>query len=398
MKLRFLILLLVTVIAGWLRFTATSFGLPDKFRPDEQYLTGAAFGLDPTWNPHFAIYPAGQMYLDRLVFLLHARLRGNPPDFWSALTVDSGAPAYLFGRRISAAFGTATIPAVYFAAVPFGAEAALAASTLMAASTLHMRESKYWTTDAGAIFWLTLCLAMVMRIVYRGGARDYLAAGLLAGIGTATKYPVGIVVIAIAVGHLEARAREGRSIWTSLWDGRIYLAALASAIAFTCVTPYFFLDWNRTVGDYLYQRGFVLYGLPNPLSSFGWRWLFLRAMPESFGITMFALFTVSVAWMAARRWPGALSLLAFVLAACSAMTRSHYVFYRYLLVPLPAMALFGGAFLADLANLAAQRFDLRTGRPLLGCALLLLILPSLIRDIELNRLLLRDDSRTMARA
>ena len=83
MKPRFVVLILITLAAGWLRFTATSFGLPDKFRPDEQYLSGAAFGLDPSWNPHFAIYPSGQLYVDHLAFLLYARLK-NSPDFSGA--------------------------------------------------------------------------------------------------------------------------------------------------------------------------------------------------------------------------------------------------------------------------------------------------------------------------
>src|SRR5580692_3273260 len=53
----------LTLIAGWLRFTATSFGLPDHFRPDEEYMISCALGFERDWNPHFALYPAAQMYI-----------------------------------------------------------------------------------------------------------------------------------------------------------------------------------------------------------------------------------------------------------------------------------------------------------------------------------------------
>ena len=397
MKLRLPIVVLMTVLAGWLRFTATSFGLPDKFRPDEQYLLGSAVGFQDDWNPHFAIYPAAQMYVDHLAFILYATLTGRRSNFRAMYAADDARLAHLVGRRISATFGTATIPAIYFAAAPLGPEVALSASALMAASTLHMRESKYWTTDAGAIFWLTLCLAMVMRIVYLGRERDYLAAGLLAGFATAAKYPAGVLVFAITSGHIEARIREGRSLWRSFWDIRIYLAGFAAVTAFVCGTPYFFLDWPQTVHDYIYQRGFVSDGLPNPLVSYGWSWLLLHAMPDSFGIAMLLLFLIAMIWMAFRPQPGSFSLLVFVLVACTLMTRSRYLFYRYLLVPLPGMVLLAGAFLADLVNLATPRFGVSKSRALLACALVFLVLPSLIRDIGLNRLLLRDDSRTLTR-
>jgi hypothetical protein len=267
----------------------------------------------------------------------------------------------------------------------------------MAIATLHVRDSKYWTTDTGAIFWLTLGLAMVMRIVYRGRERDYLAAGLIAGLATATKYPAGVLIFPIAIGHLEARAREGRSLWRSAFDIRIWLAGFATPVAFVCGTPYFFLDWPQTIHDYIYQRGFVLDGLPNPLATYGWPWLMLHAAPDSFGAAMLALFVVAILWKALRRQPGVPSLILFVLIACTLMTRSRYVFYRYLLIPLPAMVMLAGMFLADLMRLAAPSLGLPKARVALGCGLALLVLPSLIRDIELNELLLRTDSRTLAR-
>ena len=394
MKPRFVVLALITVAAGWLRFTATSFGLPDMFRPDEEYIISRAWGFERSWNPNFAIYPAAQMYVDHLALFLNGRLRGER-DFRQAY--DSFDRVYLLVRRVSAGFGTATIPAIYFAAAPLGPVAALGASALMAAATLAVRESKYATTDAGTVFWITIGLAMIVRMALTGKGRYYLAAGLVTGFAIATKYPAGVLIPAIAVAHLEARVREGRSLWRSFRDIRIYVAGLGTIIAFVCGTPYFFLDWGQTAHDYIYQRGFVVDGLPNPLATYGFKWLFLHAAPDSLGIVMMTLFLAAMLWMALRPRLATYPLLAFVLAACASMTRSRYVFYRYLVFPLPGLIILAAAFLADLYGLAAPRLGRRAAGGLLCAALALLAMPSLARDIELNRLLLRPDSRVVAR-
>ena len=119
-KTRPVLLCLMTLVAGWLRFTATSFGLPDKFRPDEEYVVSRALGFDQDWNPHFATYPAAQMYVDHVALVLVAKLTGDHSDFRESYVGDNGSGAYLVARRVSAALGTATIPAIYMAAAPLG--------------------------------------------------------------------------------------------------------------------------------------------------------------------------------------------------------------------------------------------------------------------------------------
>ena len=396
MKARFVILALLTMMAGWLRFTATSFGLPDRYRPDEEYMMSRALGFQQDWNPNFAIYPAAQMYVNHAALRIYAAVAGE--EFGSAFGGDDGSRAWLIVRRVSAAFATATVPAIYFAAAPaFGTEAALSAAAILAVSTLHMREAKYATTDAAMGFWLTMAIAMILRIVHRGCYRDYAGAGFFAGLATATKYPAGAIAFGIAAADFGARRREGRSLLRSYRDLRIYLAGYVTVVAFVCATPYFILDWQQTVNDFVYQRGFVLDGLPNPQAGHGWSWLLLRAMPDSFGIGLQLFLLASMLWALIRPDPGTLSLLALVGVAFLGMTGSRYVFYRYLIVPLPAMAILGGIAAAQAGSMLSARLGKKIATAVVGLGLGLLLLPSLIRNVELDRLLLRPDSRTLAR-
>ena len=71
------VLAALTLIAAWLRFTSTGFGLPDKFRPDEEYMVSRALGFENDWNPHFALYPAAQMYVQHAALKYYAALIGR---------------------------------------------------------------------------------------------------------------------------------------------------------------------------------------------------------------------------------------------------------------------------------------------------------------------------------
>jgi hypothetical protein len=395
---RLAVLAALTLMAGWLRFTSIGFGLPDKFRPDEEYMVSRSLGFENDWNPHFALYPSAQMYVQHAALKYYAALIGYPHNFRAAYAADGQRLAYLVARCVSAVFGAATVPAVYFAGAPaFGPGAAMAAAAITTFATLAVRESKYATTDAAAVFWLTIVLAMTLRIARRGRSLDYLGAGFFAGLATASKYPAGAVLFAVVAAHFGICRRERRSWVQRIGDPGIYLAVGTAAMVFFCATPYVILDWAQTVNDYTYQRGFLLYGVGNTLADYGWSWLLLRAMPDGFGVALQVLLLAAMLWALARPRPGTLSLLVFVAVALGGLTRSHYVFYRYLMIPLPAMALLGGLMVSDLAQLAARRIGERRATALAAGCLTLLLTPCFIRDLQLNRLLAQTDTRTIAR-
>jgi dolichyl-phosphate-mannose-protein mannosyltransferase len=397
-KPRLIALALLTLVAGWLRFTATSFGLPDRFRPDEEYMVSRALGFDKDWNPHFAVYPAAQMYVQHAALISYAHIIGTRTSFRDAYATDNQALAYLVARRVSAAFGTALVPAIYLAgAAAFGSGAALAAAAIVAVSTIIVRESKYATTDAAAAFWVTLAIAMLLRILRRGRYPDYAGAGLFSGLATATKYPAGAIIFAVVAAHIGASHREGRSLLKTIGDPRAYVAAGIALATFFCATPYAILDWRQTVADYAYQEGFVANGVGNPAAVHGWSWLLLHAMPDSFGVALQSLLLVSLLWAVYRRKRGTLSILTFAGVALLGMMSSKYVFYRYLAIPLPGLALLAGVFIGDMTALASPVIGSRRAA---GTAILLLglvLAPSLVRDLQLNHLLIRTDTRTLAR-
>lgn len=399
-KVRVAIVVALTLIGGWLRLSATSFGLPDKFRPDEQFLIRPALDLVVDWNPHVAIYPAAQMYAQHAVLWAWGVTHGDWRNFRTVYAANDQAIAYLIGRRVSAVMGAATIPVLYVAAEPaFGPGAGLATAAITTFCTLHVRESKYATTDAGMTLWLAAAIAMIFRMILRSRNRDYVAAGFFSGLAIATKYPAGVIVFGVAAAHLEARHREGHPLWKFPADHRLYLAAAATIGAFFCFTPYTVLDWRESLRGWSTNASFrfFLHGTGNQLAGHGWSWLMFRAMPDSFGVPGQVLFLTAMLWGLIRPKPGTLSLLAFVSIAFVGMISSHFVFYRYLMVPFPALVLLGGLLIADTATSAANYIGKRRAALTATLGLVLIMAPSVACDIQLNRLLLHTDTRTLAR-
>ncbi len=400
MRARLLVLAALTLLSGWLRFTAAGFGLPGKFRPDEEYVLSRALGASVDWNPHFAIYPAAHGYVLHGVLRTWAALTGR--EFATAYAADGQAEAWLVARRVSAALGTATVPAIYLATAPaFGTTAGLVAAAIVATTPLHARDSKFATTDIAAVFWLTLAIAATLRVVRRGALRDSLASGLLAGLAIATKYPAGAVLVAVGAAHVGARWREGRTLWRSLRDIRPWLALWAAVAAFACATPSFFLDWQQTLADFDYQSSVVAAGVHNPQAGHGWSWLLLHVLPDGFGLAPALLFAAGLALAVLRPAPGTLSLASFVVVACAGIASSRSVFYRYALIPLPGMAILAGRAFALAAGAIQRRAPAGLARRavsvVLVAGLAALLAAPLVRSWKANRLLARRDTRELAR-
>jgi hypothetical protein len=120
-------------------------------------------------------------------------------------------------------------------------------------------------------------------------------------------------------------------------------------------------------------------------------------MPDSFGLALALLLAAGVAWAMLRPRLGTLSLAGFLLVAFIGMTSSRYSFYRYVLVPLPALVLLAGRLVGDVAGTLGRRIGFARAQLAVAALLVVLLVPSMIRDWKLNRIIARRDTRTVAR-
>ena len=395
-QVRLVILIALVVLGGWLRFSAIGFGLPDKFRPDEDLLVTPSVGLGKDWNPHFhdiTPYPAAQIYLLHVVLHSYATVSGSVTNLPEVYSADGQVRAYLIGREVSAAMGTATIAAAYWAAgFAFGPTAALASAAIVGVSGIHVRESKFAKMQVPSGFWLVLAVGMMLRIARRGRLSDYALAGFFSALSIATAYQSAPIVFGVLAAHLESRRRENRSLLTALADSRIYLAGCVTLLTFSCVTPYTVLNLH-IFRDYelLAQRT----GQPGTQ---GWWYLLFRVMPDTLGIELLVFLLLAVVWMMFHPRVGTPSLLALLVVTFLGMTAGHpSLMYRYAVNPFLVMALLGGVLAADLVELASKQLGTKWGIALAVVLFALPLAPSVSRDIQLNRLLNQSDTRALAR-
>lgn len=104
--------------------------------------------------------------------------------------------------------------------------AAVAALSPIAVGTAHLNLS-----DVAAGFFAALTVASASALLDREERRDYLRAGLWAGLAAGSKYPGGVAAVAIAALWLRRRLVERRMGWGLLW------AAGAALAAFLATTP-----------------------------------------------------------------------------------------------------------------------------------------------------------------
>ncbi len=381
---------LALVLASLLRIWGLDYGIPHPTtRPDEERLVGRAQTIFATgnWHPGSFFYPSLPFYLDALA--LHAyygtgKLLGRyeePWDFLFDIAVTRPGLHYRISRAVSAAAGVGTILAAY--ALSLAAyrrpRAALLAAFSLAVCHVHVRDSHFATVDVLATLFVTLSLVYACRASSATAARNFVLAGILAGLAISTKYNAGLVVIPIGVAALY-RGREGLS--------RLALAAAASIAAFALTSPYVLLRFGgfrsnmSFLEDYLYRSGDLAL----------WDHLKLT-FPYGLGWPLYVASALGLARALVRRSAADVVLLSFALPFLVLISSVRITFPRYV-VPLVPLLL---VFAADLVASVLERIPFARVRSVSSAVAAFVLLALPLRDsLAFNRIAAREDTRLQA--
>ncbi len=261
----------------------------------------------------------------------------------SALTV---VPVYRLGRWLAGA------------GAPSGRAAGILAAGLLILSDLFNEGSHLNTCDVPSAFFATLCLLQVARLVDGESRRRYILAGVAAGLAAASKYPAGLVAVAIAA------VWAGRRVRRRDWNAGLLWAALAAAATVVAVMPSLLaypamaFTGQRGIffGAHQYGQGGWLGVMPDSnaafygarlLETFGWP----AAAAGLGGLLLIALRRAS----RSRQLPRLLWLLPFPLAYLGLVSAMNMVVKRNLYPVLPAAAAYLGAGIAAWLDLVWER-------------------------------------------
>ncbi|MBI4240676.1 MAG: glycosyltransferase family 39 protein [Candidatus Rokubacteria bacterium] len=290
---------LVLVVAALVRVIGLSVGLSGAAVGDEPSVVqhALAFGSGDL-NPHYYVYPAFHMYV---LFALFAgyyavgRLAGlfdSAAAFARAFLVDA-APFYLLARVASVAAGVAAVWVLYrFARQLLGERGALLAAALLAVNPFLVWDSHFAIADAPMVLFLSLGAWAIDRVYRWGRSRDYFWAGVVIGLGAATKYLPILMVVPLVAAHLWRGARGGRW-WEALGDRRLWLAGGMVAVAFFVGSPFTVLDAGKAIAQIQTN---VLKSVSGPSQN---RIILLKLLTD-YGVPFLVLVGAGT-WLAARR-------------------------------------------------------------------------------------------------
>jgi len=209
-------------------------GLPYAYNSDENaHFVPKAIGLfGHSWNPDYFVNPPGYTYLLHLVFAVAYGGRLGVSKAFAANPTD----VFTVARVVAAVCGTVAVGLLYSAGARlFDRRTGLLAAAVLAVAFLPVFYSHLALNDVPTLVGVCLALAGVGGILRHDRRRDYVVAGIGLGLGCATKYTAGIVLLPI----LAAALAHGRAAL-----GRLALAAVAGVLAFAVANPYALLDFS----------------------------------------------------------------------------------------------------------------------------------------------------------
>lgn len=335
---------LAVALATALLFRAVGirWGVPDashyfSFHPDEWVILGYTLGLDfahGQFDPHF--YNYGTVYL----YLLHLAVLAGSTYGWITLPesiaqYESFARLYLTGRWLSVAAGVATCWLAWeMGRRVCGNRCAVVAAFLLAIVPLHTVHSHFLTTDATATLFTSGVLLAALQLYETGSRRALIAAAILTGLASATRYNAGLVLIApLTAMYLRARNED------KPWIGRAVLLVALSGAAFLVFCPGPWLNPEEFWRDFRYEARHVRegHGLVFVNTGLGWVYHYWTNLRFGLGLPLLVLSTLSMVIAPLSRRPMVLILWAFVLVYYLFLGSFAVRFGRYLLPILPPL-------------------------------------------------------------
>ena len=284
-------------------------------------------------NPHFFNYPTLHFYLvSALYFLYYIAFSSETLEQFLAYRYFVDASDLIsIARGTTTAFSVGTVAVVMLLGKRiYGATGALAAGFVVAVVPLHVRFSHLATTDSPAAFWVSLSILGAVGIVQEGRRRDYLMAGICAGLAAATKYPGGLVLVAAAAAALLRHPTLKRP---GFW-----ITCSSAILVFALATPYVWMDSRGFWADFSAMGAAHLVSTERGRGESTLAYHVRYTLVYGVGLTVMATMTAAAVWHF-RLWRKEEAiLLIFIASYCALLLMAGSVFTRYALPIIPALA------------------------------------------------------------
>ncbi|MBN1888724.1 MAG: glycosyltransferase family 39 protein [Thermoflexales bacterium] len=391
-RLHILLLALITLAGGALRFYRLDWDGGHHLHPDERYITWVATTIrwpeklqawtDPTHstlNPFY--WPAQPTQYNVQVEQDQARAfaYGHFPLYLLVVVIDAlGALAKrlpfittdwvltyralaLVGRALSAAFDTGTILVTFRLGQAWsgrlpggGRTVGLIAAACVAFAPLHIQLAHFYAVDTLMTFFVTSALWFMVRYAQERRLRDGLAGGVCAGLAIGSKFTaVWLLLLWAGLLLTDAWPALQRRQWRAL--GPLATTLAAAFLTFAVTNPFALIELPTFILEISTQGAMARGSLDWPyIRQYHDTWRYLYPIWQMVCFSLGPALTVAglagLAWTLWRAWQQETQLdeLTLVLWAVSylVMTGGLYVkFIRYMLPVTPALAVLAATVL-----------------------------------------------------
>ena len=360
-------LLVLTLLLGlMLRTAGLMWSLPDArhplatYHPDELINLSAATAADiPHLQLDIKFYNYGTFYF-YLVSFAHTLGRGwglipttpNGYDAFSPQAAPEQAALFLAGRIVTALLGTATIAVIYFLGRRmYGRKAGLLAALFYAVTPIAVQHAHFLTVDVPATFFVALALLWAARLLTRQRRADYVLAGVWVGLAAATKYNVGLVLIAPLLAH---RFNKNPNACETHRAAHFFVLLVAAGFAFliACPGPIINFDafWNGTypgsgVRYELFEHSRSGHGDLFTNTGPGWIYHLVVSLRYGMGTPLLLLSLLGIGYAVWKRRPEDVLILSFILLYYGLAGFSAVRFARYMIPLFPAFSVLAARFI-----------------------------------------------------
>jgi len=405
-KTTWLLLSAIILLGAITRFFNLNFGLPFRYRPDEQIIIEIAlkFGSGDL-NPHFFDYPSLLFYLLFFIYGIFfvigkvAGLFGNSTEYMGAYFADPTV-WHLIGRSFIALLGTACIPLVYIIGKrAYGKAVGLAAAFWLAFIFIHVRDSHFISTDILMNFFLLCAFLGMTYILKTESLKSVLLTAVFIGLAVGAKYPAGALVIPFVLAVM-LKPDSGNSQLSDVENKfinrlkKLVIAYVLMVSVFFITTPFALIDLPGFAEGLIGRVDHASTGHSGVVLN-GWIHHITFSLRYGLRLPLLLLSIGGILLAIIRRTKSDYLLLSFIFSYYLAIGSSHTAFARYAIPLVPLLLILNARFLVE----ACERFikSERIVKPVIIGLSLLFIAPSFYAVWHFNRLLGTKDTRTIAR-
>lgn len=390
-------------IAVILRICGIRWGLPNEmhfysYHPDENMVLAAATRVDVLngrLDPGF--YNYGSLFIFIVsIGIVVATMTGWVNLNWDDLgaNISQVSNLYLTGRIAAVLMGIATVYFVYvLGRKAYGRRVGMLAALFMGILPIHVMHSKFMAVDVPSTMLATVALIFAIRLSEGCRLRDYIFAGIFAGLAAGTKYNAGLVLIAPFVMHLYYS--KVCPVYR-LVDPKLYGMIGCAVIGFILGTPGILINQSGFINDFMFEINHAKtgHGLVFTDTGSGYLYHLIHSLLPGMGLPLLILTIISIIYALKKHQSVDIAFFSLIGVYYLIIGAAQVRFARYTIFMLPVLTLFAARMTIELYDrLSESKTASGALRKALTAFLVLITGYTLLYSASLNKVMTSRDTR-----